>query len=171
MRCIRAPSGLPYVLDVTAVPDTLEEYCPSCGRWVNYLAFDHDEGWCNECATPHDSAPKCTSCGTTLNERHARTMCHACRLEEWFTQHADELEWLMVVKGYSVWKARLTITNMVRPLCQHCSKPIKGGNSRALFHNTGACKTAYARYKRLQRQGLTSAQALDTLKSQSHQGR
>ncbi len=76
----------------------------------------------------------------------------------------DELEYLVVAKGYSVHGARMAIIQMVRPICRACNKPIKGGREGALFHKSNenkSCHAAYARYVRLCKSGLTQAQALD----------
>lgn len=73
----------------------------------------------------------------------------------------------MVTKGYSLSHAKLTIVKMVRPICQHCRKPIKGGREGDLFHkgqDNKACHAAYSKFKRLQKQGLTLLEALDTLR-------
>lgn len=149
-------------IPLVAVPDSLEDYCPSCGQWVSYLAFDHDEGWCNACVG--ESGPRCTSCGGPLDASHGRTTCHACRVEAWLTAHADELEWFVVVKGYTLGQARSAVSSMIRPICQLCHRPIKGAKAGALFHKTGRCRAAYQQFKRLQRQGLSSQDALATIR-------
>lgn len=93
-------------------------------------------------------------------------MCHTCRRERWLERHMDELEYLVVAKGYSVHQAQLAITKMVRPICRACDKPIKGGREGALFHKGNenkACHAAYARYVRLIKSGLTEREALDRI--------
>lgn len=100
-------------------------------------------------------------------------MCHTCRQEQWYTKHGDELEFLIVAKGYTLSQARLTITKMIRPICQACNRPIKGGKEGALFHQSAEhkrCRQAYSRYKNLRRQGLTADVALATIRS-DYQGR
>ena len=85
----------------------------------------------------------------------------------------DELEYLIVAKGYSIHQARMSIVKMVRPICQACNKPIKGGREGALFHKSNenkACHAAYARYVRLLKSGLTERDALDRIKVRSRRG-
>lgn len=141
----------------------LEEYCPSCGGWVSYLAFNHSIGWCNGCVRK-DSTPRCTTCNKEINPSHGRTTCHACRLELWYERHADEIEYLVVCKGYSVYQARQLISKMIRPICQWCGIPISGAKEGALFHKRDLCRKAHHRYKRMIKQGLPSQQALATIR-------
>ena len=148
--------------------DALEEYCPSCGEWVSFLAFNHEAGWCIACSGTYDPTPRCTKCGGKIDEAHGRTMCHACRQEVWLDQHADDLEFLVVTKGYSISVARETIAKLVRPRCLWCGKPIKGAHRGALFHKAKSfkgCRSASLKFKRLTKQGLTSEQALAMLRS------
>jgi hypothetical protein len=87
----------------------LEEYCPSCGGWVSYLHFDHESGWCKQCVGLNDDQARCTRCGTVLPANHGRSTCHTCRQERWLERYMDELEYLVVAKGYSVHQARMAI--------------------------------------------------------------
>lgn len=74
----------------------------------------------------------------------------------------------MVAKGYTLSHARLTIVKMVRPICQACRKPIKGAHEGALFHKENKrCHSAYVRFNKLRKQGLTNEQALARLSSSS----
>lgn len=158
---------------LVAVPESLEELCPSCGEWVNYLAFDHDVGWCRECSGREDGQPRCTKCGGVVQLAHGRTTCPGCRQETWFEKHGDELEYLVVAKGYSLAQARLAIVKMIRPVCCACGKPIKGAKDGALFHQASEykrCRQAYGKYRNLVRQGLTTNEALATIRS-LYQGR
>jgi hypothetical protein len=85
----------------------------------------------------------------------------------------DELEYLIVAKGYSVHQARMCIVKMVRPICLACNKPIKGGREGALFHKGNenkSCHAAYARYVRLRKSGLTEADALDRIRVRPRRG-
>ncbi len=135
-----------------------EEYCPNCGSWVVYLHFNYTSGWCNDCS-PHE--PQCIHCGGVLQSTH-RTTCSSCRQELWLARHADEIEFLVVCKGYTVAQAKIQIAKMIRPICQACFKPILGGKDGALFHkNKPKCHSAYVRYKKLVKQGnLTTLDAL-----------
>lgn len=144
----------------------LEEYCPSCGGWVSYLHFDHESGWCRQCVGSNDDQARCTRCGSVLPVNHGRSTCHNCRQERWLERYMDDLEYLVVAKGYSVHQARMAIVKMVRPICHACHRPIKGGREGALFHKSNenkSCHAAYARYVRLVKSGLTQAQALDRI--------
>ena len=148
--------------------DELHEFCANCGEWVSYLHFDHSVGWCSECTQDSDSRPRCRLCGVVLASAH-RTTCHTCRQEAWFVLHSDELEYLMIVKGYSLSHARVVISKMVRPICHHCGKPISGAHNGALFcKSKKPCHTAYRRYNRLiKEQGLTPIEALAILKREA----
>jgi len=153
---------------VASVANSLEEYCPSCGGWVSYLAFDHSTGWCLECSGTYDPQPRCSRCGDAIDATHGRTMCHTCRREVWLITHADDLEYLIVAKGYTVSHASDTIVRMVRPRCQWCGKPIHGAHRGALFHKANGykgCRSASLKFKRLVKQGLTIQQALATIRS------
>jgi hypothetical protein len=95
-------------------------------------------------------------------------MCPTCRQEQWYVKHEDELEFLIVAKGYTLFQARSMITKMIRPICQACGKPIRGGSEGALFHQSRdhkRCRQAYGRYRSLQRQGLTADESLATVRS------
>lgn len=146
-----------------SVADALEEFCPECGSWVSYLVFNYDIGWCHTCVGETATGPRCTRCGRDLPPGHGRTTCTNCRHEQWLSRHIDELEFLVVVKGYSVSQARLTIVDMVRPICQYCRKPIKGAHEGALFHKNQqnrACHSAYMKFARHRKQGLSVEEAL-----------
>ena len=151
---------------MSAIPETAEEYCPSCGFWVSYLNFDYDTGWCRPCTGSTNLQPQCTQCGTVLQEGHGRTTCPSCRQENWLAKHADEIEYLVVVKGYTVSYARQLLIELSRPICQCCGKPIKGAAAvgrwgETLFcRKTKACRSAYPRYRKLLSQNLTTEQAL-----------
>jgi hypothetical protein len=70
---------------------------------------------------------------------------------------------LMVVRGYTFTQARDAVTELARPICQACRKPIKGAKDGALFHKRNenkSCHTAYLKFKSLQKQGLTIPEAL-----------
>lgn len=137
-----------------------EEYCPNCGSWVVYLNFNYEVGWCTDCTQDTFPQPRCIHCGTVLENTH-RTTCRTCRQELWLERHADELEYLVVCKGYTVAQAKVQIAKMIRPICQHCGKPIVGAKDGALFHRSKPkCHQAYGRYKKLLKQGLTPLDAL-----------
>lgn len=151
----------------------LEEYCPSCGDWVSYLHFNHAEGWCNQCVGSNDDQPRCSACGGVLPANHGRSMCHNCRRERWLSKHLDEVEYLVVAKGYSVHQAQLIVVRLIRPVCVACNKPIKGGREGTLFHKSNenkSCHAAYARYVRLRKSGLSELDALDRIRGQRRRG-
>jgi hypothetical protein len=93
-------------------------------------------------------------------------MCPICRREQWYEQHADELEFLIVAKGYTLNIARTQLTKMLRPICRACGKPIKGGTpGGTLFcKRNNQCHRQYLKYRRLLKQGLTISQALSIIK-------
>jgi len=143
----------------------VDEFCPSCGEWVLYLRFNHAVGFCDSCYQATDDRPRCRICGNVLKSVH-RTTCHVCRREAWYVLHSDELEYLMVVKGYSLSHAKITIAKMVRPICKWCNKPIAGAHNGALFcRSKKPCHSAYRRYIRMIKQeGLTSEEAFARLR-------
>lgn len=150
-----------------AVPIPDEEFCTSCGDWFSADEFNYETGWCVECS-PVSVVPTCSRCGTVLKDLR-RTTCHHCRQEHWLEQHADELEFLITVKGYSLTQARVTIIKLVRPICQCCKKPIKGGTpGESLFCKSNkACHSMYGKYRRLLSKGLTKDEALAILHGRS----
>lgn len=150
-----------------SIAESLDEFCTSCGEWVSMLMFDYETGWCVGCSRSDDSQPRCSRCGGVLEPSHGRTTCHSCRQELWLLAHGDDLEFLIVVKGYSVSYAREVIVKMTRPICQWCRRPIKGAHSGAMFHkgnNYKACRSASLKFKRLLNKGLTIEEALATLR-------
>jgi hypothetical protein len=149
---------------MTQLAEALEEYCPSCGAWVSYLAFNHTTGWCIGCSPITNG---CARCGKELQDR-TRTTCAECRREQWLQRHADELEFLIIVKGYSFYQSQLLIIRMTRPICNACGRPIVGGHNGVLFHGRNqskSCYAAYRKFKRLLNQGLTHDEALATIRS------
>lgn len=160
---------------MSTLPQQLEEYCPSCGLWHSYLNFNYDSGWCNECSGSISPQPRCIHCGDVLLGSDVyRTTCRTCRQELWLAKHAEDIEFLMVAKGYTFGQARMTVTKMVRPICVVCRKPIKGAQDGALFHKRNenkSCHSAYIKFKQLQRSGLTVVEALATLRTQVSQPR
>ena len=142
-----------------------EEYCPNCGGWFDSLEYNYDVGWCNACSQQIDRRPKCSHCGVALQPHHQRSMCRTCRQEQWYTTHADELEFFMVVKGYSLYQARQHIARITRPVCQSCRKPIKGAAPSALFcKQNKQCRSHYGKFRRLLKQGLSRVEALDKVR-------
>jgi len=142
-----------------------EEFCPSCGNWYPLREFDAETGWCVGCS-PVSASPQCYRCGTVLKDT-SRTTCHTCRQELWLERHSDELEFLIVAKGYSLTAARIMVTQMMRPICQCCGKPIKGGTrGESLFCKSNkVCHSMYGRYRRLLAKGLTPVLALEQVKT------
>ena len=160
---------------MSALPEQLEEFCTSCGLWHSYLAFNYDTGWCNECSGTIDTQPKCIHCGNVLqgSDLH-RTTCRTCRQELWLAKHGEDIEFLMIVKGYSFSQARVIVTKLIRPVCVACSKPIKGAQDGALFHKRNenkSCHSAYIRFVSYRKEGLTTEQSLDRIRGWLNQGR
>jgi hypothetical protein len=90
-----------------------------------------------------------------------RSTCRACRREDWLVRYADEIELLVVTKGYTVARARDYLSRSTHPLCYNCGKPIKGGSHKSLFCKLDKrCHSMYNRYRRLVRSGMTEIQAL-----------
>ena len=146
----------------------LEHYCPNCGDWFSFLHFDFEEGWCIECSLDIDHPPQCIHCGSVLTKHDIhRSTCHICRREAWLELHSDELEFLIVVKGYKKADAFKTLIRLLRPICNSCGKPIKGAKSDALFCKVNKrCRSAYNKYRKITKSGLTPAQALAIIRGQ-----
>lgn len=139
-----------------------DEYCPNCGGWFD--ALDNETGWCNECSQQIDHRAKCSHCGGVLVDT-SRSMCHTCRQEQWYTTHGDELEFVMIVKGYSLYQAKLHIARITRPICQSCRKPIKGAAPGALFcKQNKECRSRHGKFRRLVKQGMSRIDALDKVR-------
>lgn len=94
-------------------------------------------------------------------------MCKSCREEIWLIKHGDEVEYLMVTKGYTVTQARVAVTEMIRPICQCCGHVIKFGTpGETLFCKSNrTCHSVYNKYKRLVKKGATPGAALAQLRS------
>lgn len=133
------------------------DFCPCCGSWAD--DFDEITGWCRECSPQQE--PRCSVCGEHTR-LYGSTVCLACKNENWLTAHSDDLEFLIVYKGYSFSRARLTVTNMIRPVCKCCGEPVKGGKPGVtLFCRTKEkCKAAYRKYRRLRNAGKAHDDAL-----------
>lgn len=117
-----------------------------------------------ECSPKESNA--CTHCGNVRTDL-SRTTCGSCRRELWLQRHADEIELLVIVKGYSVYQAQQTVVKIVRPICIACGRVIKGGQEGVLFHGRNQskqCYAAYRKFKQLQNQGLTTDEALAKLR-------
>lgn len=147
-----------------------EEYCPSCGSWVEPSEYNSETGFCITCS-PVSLTPECVRCGGAMKDA-SRTTCHTCRQELWLERYSDELEYFIVVKGYSLTMARVTVTKMIRPVCQCCGKQIKGGTpGESLFCKSNRkCHSMYGKYRRLLSKGLTNEEALATLKDPQPKG-
>lgn len=144
-----------------------EEYCPSCGGWYSSSNFNLDTGWCHSCSGTNIQ-PRCR-CGSVLKDT-SRTMCPTCRQERWYELHADEVEFIIVVKAYSLESARQLVIRLTRPICRGCGKPIKGAAPTAMFCGNGECHSKRNRFNRLTRQGLTPTEALAIINSGTHTG-
>lgn len=145
---------------VAALPAETEEFCTSCGEWATPDEFNYDTGWCIQCSP--DSKPRftCSRCGTALNHGH-RTTCPTCRQEQWYVKYADELELLIVAKGYTVVRAREVLVRIIRPLCYCCGEPIPFVDERAVFcKRNKECRSAGLKFIRLRKTGLTAEAAL-----------
>lgn len=140
-----------------AAPSPLADdyHCPNCGGWFSEVEFDHNEGWCRGCA--HSNIPSCRRCGRNGHY----PICKPCRHEIWYERHADEVELLVVTKGYSVSYARKVIVDMVRPICVSCKKPIKGGTpGESLFCSETKCRGLRFKFRRLLKRGFTPEDAI-----------
>jgi hypothetical protein len=147
-----------------STPALADEFCTNCGGWYSSVEFNYDTGWCVQCSLAVDPQPRCSVCGTVLVDV-SRTTCHTCRQEHWYVVYADELEFVMLVKGYSLYQAKIHIARINRPICQCCRKPIKGAAPGALFcKQNKACHRMYGRYRRLIQQGLSQIEALDRVR-------
>jgi hypothetical protein len=137
-----------------------DEFCPNCGQWVSATTFNFNEGFCLTCSkTLASRESRCTICRRTVSHR---TMCKACSLETWYIRHGDEVEYLVVTKGYTVAQARQTIQKMIRPICNCCGSVIRWGTpGETLFCKSNKqCHSARNRYNRLISKGATPSEAL-----------
>jgi hypothetical protein len=145
-----------------ALAHNLEEFCPLCGGWVSASTFNYNKGFCVECTTSI-SEPGCTRCGEPVQQR---TMCKSCTMEVWYERHGDEVEFLVVTKGYSVAQAREIVRKMIRPTCNCCGSVIQWGTpGETLFCKANKrCHAMYGKYKRLVRKGMSPSAAMTQLR-------
>lgn len=135
----------------------LDEFCPSCGEWVNRLVPEF--GWCAGCVVRHHPNIRVCSCGNTFPSSSNRLVCPTCNDENWLRLHADRIEDYLAV-GYSFTTARQQVRRDIRPDCINCNTPIRGGRYDALFCTTKKeCVQAYGRYNRLRQKGMSREEA------------
>lgn len=120
------------------------EVCPNCGELVDTLTTD--EGWCKECAGPHQLLDK---------------------LEVFLSANADHIEHYMA-NGSSLYQAIDNLRLDVAPTCLSCGVVIKHGRRDALFcTKTPQCRSSRRRYIYLyQTKGLSKSEALGKVLSQ-----
>jgi hypothetical protein len=136
-----------------------EEMCPNCGGWFNSLK--DETGWCAACtlqASPNQSS--CTTCGGLFPKSAQVSKCWACRKEAYLTLHADAIE-AYLAWGYSFTAALRLVADDIRPNCQCCGNPIKGGREGVKFcHTSKECRKASEAYTRMKNEGLSPDVAL-----------
>lgn len=144
-------------------PLTEENFCTNCGEWFPDSEYDYEAGWCVRCVSP-PSTSVCSSCGGSIPQEYRRTICNACVQENWLTRHADEIEYMIVVKGYSYSRARLVLAELIRPICVFCANPIRYGTPGESL----ACsehKNHGNRLRRMLNQGVAPSEAIKLLRN------
>lgn len=123
----------------------IEDYCPSCGNWVDRLVVD--AGWCASCFVQEFPEQKvCPDCYSAFPASTQTKYCSSCKTERWLEQHADRIEAYLLV-GYTYTSAKRQVAHDIRPACVICGNAIIGGNSDALFcKRTKYCRRAKRRF-------------------------
>ena len=131
-----------------------EEYCPSCGQFVDSL--NDNTGWCNLCS----GVTPCLRCNKPLVDRAVsdnEKLCNSCKYIVWLETNADAIDRTMAEYCVSAAQAKRIVLQQNRPICLSCHNPIKGGTKgRHIFcTKTAECRKAqnayryYYNYKRL----------------------
>lgn len=123
-----------------------EEFCPSCGEFVD--ALDDETGFCYTCIG--DARRDCLACGKQFRaDQTHRKLCPSCRDERWLQQHAEEVE-VYLSYGARIEFARRQVYFENRPVCIACGQPIKGATNGAVFcTRTIVCRKWRRRYRTL----------------------
>ena len=150
-----------------ASPTTID-YCPSCGEWDKVI--DEYTCWCLDCSPQVRNKIPCNTCGEYILISNGTTICADCKLEQWLAKYTDDLEFLIVYKGYSFSRARATVARIIRPVCKCCGKSIKGGTpGETLFCKANPrCHKMYRKYKKLMKDGMSAEDALREVTSVLH---
>lgn len=118
--------------------------CPNCGRWEDTL--NEYTGFCQRCSPNY-----CTKCGRVFTpDNSSRIICPACRRNNWFEKHADDLE-LLLAGDFTLPTAIEIIAFNNRPRCTACGDFIKMGRPGESFFCTNhpECIVAKRRYRTL----------------------
>lgn len=127
------------------------EFCPSCGENARLV---ESTGWCPTCTLATDPNLRLCSCGQFFSRKAHRSKCWDCRREEWLTRHADAIE-VYMLGGLSLSKSIKQVQKDIRPVCQRCKNPIKGGKAGDRFCRTNEkCEKASDNYSALRKTGL-----------------
>lgn len=146
---------------MVALANTHEEFCPSCGNFVDTL--DVETGFCLECLGISQS--QCLGCKEpfTKDSPH-RKLCGKCRDERWLERHADELEQYLIY-GARMSFAKREVYKHNRPVCISCGTAIKGAPEGASFCTTSIeCRRWRKRYRTL-RENYQGKGLIDPAKS------
>lgn len=131
-----------------------EEYCPSCGSFVNVL--DEETGWCPACTNPtaghHHSIYDgiCVRCSSKFRPDGLHIVCSACRREVWLATNANAIE-AELQAGHSFAQAEQRVKLQNRATCLSCGGVIKGRNREQTYfcRENAPCRSAARRVRTL----------------------
>jgi hypothetical protein len=136
------------------------ELCPSCGHWTN--AYVEELGFCLECAKErgYDVCKICLR--QFITSSFDRDICRECRIEQWHSQHADDLE-LHMSQGLGIDQARRKVYENLRPKCVVCGTGIKSGaqNGAKFCSTSERCKRARRLYTNARQRGQSPERAVE----------
>lgn len=139
--------------------NTEAEYCSACGHY--YPSLVDETGWCPQCTAEANSDLKvCTTCGALYSKKAHTSKCWACRKEDWYREHADQLERYLAL-GYTLTQATEQVRSDCRPICKKCGEGIRGGKEGDNFCNKKVeCRKAADAFRTLRASGLSHDVAL-----------
>jgi hypothetical protein len=136
---------------------TVHDMCPNCGQW---LPLVESTGWCAACTIAHDPTLNVCPCGALFPKKAQVSKCWACRKEEWLTKHADKVEHYLAL-GFTLTASLTAVKDDVRPICNSCGNPIRGGKEGTRFcRQHPDCRNKAEAYTTLRSKGLSPDVAL-----------
>ena len=145
-----------------SINELLDEFCPSCGKYVSLIEAT---GFCLNC-TKHrfPNSAICINCGKIEPRGQFRTVCNTCQKLQWFSENADKVEqYMRAGLTYSMAITKVLFDN--RPICICCDKKIKGGKKGRHFFCKGTpeCKTEERYYRYQREKGVSKEEAIDKI--------